>query len=107
MKAQLAQKLKPEPEAIRVTTPDVDFGFGMKAVPYLEYFSVAVAAMKLGRPVHRMSDHHGRDLTSLAELALDVDHRIIAYRGSGRPEATHVLKFAVDSVARKLNVDLW
>ncbi|MEX0307944.1 MAG: xanthine dehydrogenase family protein molybdopterin-binding subunit [Ruegeria sp.] len=88
MKAQLAQKLKLNPEAIRVTTPDVGGGFGMKAMPYPEYFSVAVAAMKLGQPVHWMSDrseamlsdHHGRDLTSLAELAFDADHKITAYR---------------------------
>jgi carbon-monoxide dehydrogenase large subunit len=88
MRAQMAQKLKLEPEAIRVTTPDVGGGFGMKVMPYPEYFCVAVAAMKLGLPVHWMSDrseamlsdHHGRDLTSLAELAFDEDHRITAYR---------------------------
>ncbi|UUV06885.1 xanthine dehydrogenase family protein molybdopterin-binding subunit [Ruegeria sp. YS9] len=88
MKAQLAQKLKLDAEDIRVTTPDVGGGFGMKVMPYPEYFCVSVAAMKLGRPVHWMSDrseamlsdHHGRDLTSLAELAFDADHKIIAYR---------------------------
>ncbi len=92
MKAQLAQKLGLEPDAIRVTTPDVGGGFGMKAMPYPEYFCVAVAAMKLGQPVHWMSDrseamlsdHHGRDLTSLAELAFDADHRITAYRVHSR-----------------------
>ncbi|WP_170332663.1 xanthine dehydrogenase family protein molybdopterin-binding subunit [Ruegeria arenilitoris] len=88
MRAQLAQKLKLEPDTIRVTTPDVGGGFGMKVMPYPEYFCVAVAAMKLGQPVHWMSDrseamlsdHHGRDLTSLAELAFDADHQITAYR---------------------------
>ncbi len=88
MRAQLAEKLQLEPEAIRVTTPDVGGGFGMKVMPYPEYFCTAVAAMKLGKPVHWMSDrseamlsdHHGRDLTSLAELAFDADHRITAYR---------------------------
>ncbi|NOE27332.1 xanthine dehydrogenase family protein molybdopterin-binding subunit [Ruegeria sp. HKCCD6157] len=88
MKAQLAQKLKLDADDIRVTTPDVGGGFGMKVMPYPEYFCVSVAAMKLGQPVHWMSDrseamlsdHHGRDLTSLAELAFDADHKIIAYR---------------------------
>ncbi|WP_120633400.1 xanthine dehydrogenase family protein molybdopterin-binding subunit [Ruegeria sp. EL01] len=88
MRAQLSQKLGLDPEDIRVTTPDVGGGFGMKVMPYPEYFSVAVAAMKLGQPVHWMSDrseamlsdHHGRDLTSLAELAFDEDHKITAYR---------------------------
>ncbi len=88
MKAQLAQKLKLDAEDIRVTTPDVGGGFGMKVMPYPEYYCVAVAAMKLGQPVHWMSDrseamlsdHHGRDLHSLAELAFDADHKITAYR---------------------------
>ncbi|WP_170384874.1 xanthine dehydrogenase family protein molybdopterin-binding subunit [Ruegeria atlantica] len=88
MRGQLAQKLKMEAEAIRVTTPDVGGGFGMKVMPYPEYFCVAVAAMRLGQPVHWMSDrseamlsdHHGRDLTSFAEMAFDADHRITAYR---------------------------
>jgi carbon-monoxide dehydrogenase large subunit len=88
MRAQLAEKLRLDPEAIRVTTPDVGGGFGMKVMPYPEYFCTAVAAMKLGVPVHWMSDrseamlsdHHGRNLTSLAELAFDADHRITAYR---------------------------
>ncbi|WP_171100284.1 xanthine dehydrogenase family protein molybdopterin-binding subunit [Ruegeria sp. HKCCD7255] len=88
MKAQLVQKLKLDAEAIRVTTGDVGGGFGMKAMPYPEYFSVAAAAIKLGQAVHWMSDrseamvsdHHGRDLTSLAELAFDADHKIMAYR---------------------------
>lgn len=88
MRGQLAQKLKLEPDSIRVTTPDVGGGFGMKAMPYPEYFCVAAAAMKLGQPVYWMSDrseamlsdHHGRDLTSLAELAFDADHKVTAYR---------------------------
>ncbi|MBO9444397.1 xanthine dehydrogenase family protein molybdopterin-binding subunit [Ruegeria sp. R14_0] len=88
MRGQLAQKLKLKPEEIRVTTPDVGGGFGMKVMPYPEYFCVSVAAMKLGQPVHWMSDrseamlsdHHGRDLTSLAELAFDEDLNITAYR---------------------------
>ncbi|WP_170337981.1 xanthine dehydrogenase family protein molybdopterin-binding subunit [Ruegeria arenilitoris] len=92
MKAQLADKLRLDPQAVHVTTPDVGGGFGMKAMPYPEYFSVAVAAMQLGQPVHWMSDrteamlsdHHGRDLTSLAELAFDEDLRITAYRVHSR-----------------------
>lgn len=92
MKAQLADKLRLDPQAVHVTTPDVGGGFGMKAMPYPEYFSVAVAAMQLGQPVHWMSDrteamlsdHHGRDLTSLAKLAFDEDLRITAYRVHSR-----------------------
>ncbi|WP_170473524.1 xanthine dehydrogenase family protein molybdopterin-binding subunit [Ruegeria arenilitoris] len=92
MKAQLANKLKLEPDSIRVTTPDVGGGFGMKAMPYPEYFLIAVAAMQLKQTVHWMSDrseailsdHHGRDLTSLAELAFDQNYKITAYRVHSR-----------------------
>lgn len=88
MKAQLADKLGLEPENLHVTTPDVGGGFGMKAMPYPEYIPVAHAARVLSRPVRWMSerteamltDNHGRDLTSLAELAFDADHKITAYR---------------------------
>ncbi|WP_181893168.1 xanthine dehydrogenase family protein molybdopterin-binding subunit [Falsiruegeria mediterranea] len=88
MKAQLADKLGMEPENLHVTTPDVGGGFGMKAMPYPEYIPVAHAARVLGCPVRWMSerteamltDNHGRDLTSLAELAFDADHKITAYR---------------------------
>ncbi|MEX0316712.1 MAG: xanthine dehydrogenase family protein molybdopterin-binding subunit [Ruegeria sp.] len=88
MKAQLVEKLKLNADDLRVVTPDVGGGFGMKAMPYPEYFPVAHAARVLDRPVHWMSerteamltDNHGRDLTSVAELAFDTDHRITAYR---------------------------
>ncbi|SEQ36539.1 xanthine dehydrogenase family protein molybdopterin-binding subunit [Thalassovita taeanensis] len=87
-KAQLARVLNLDPSQVRVTNPDVGGGFGMKAPPYPEYFTVAHAAMVLGRPVRWMSerteamlsDHHGRDLVSEAALAFDADHKIIGYR---------------------------
>ncbi|GLO70914.1 carbon monoxide dehydrogenase [Phaeobacter inhibens] len=88
MKKQLSDKLGLASEAVHVTTPDVGGGFGMKAMPYPEYFAVAHAARLLGRPVFWMSDRSeamlsdnaGRDLTSLAELAFDADLRITGYR---------------------------
>ncbi|MDK3020000.1 xanthine dehydrogenase family protein molybdopterin-binding subunit [Pseudodonghicola flavimaris] len=88
MKAELARILNLDKADVRVTNPDVGGGFGMKAAPYPEYFAVAQAARTLGRPVRWMadrsesmlSDHGGRDLVSLAELAFDADHRITAYR---------------------------
>ncbi|AHD10068.1 xanthine dehydrogenase family protein molybdopterin-binding subunit [Phaeobacter gallaeciensis] len=88
MKKQLSDKLGLASEDVHVTTPDVGGGFGMKAMPYPEYFVVAQAARLLGRPVLWMSDRSeamlsdnaGRDLTSLAELAFDADLRITGYR---------------------------
>ena len=38
-------------DQVRVTTPDVGGGFGMKAFGYPEYFAVAACAWMLGRPV--------------------------------------------------------
>ncbi|MTJ05513.1 MAG: xanthine dehydrogenase family protein [Sediminimonas qiaohouensis] len=87
-KAQIARVMGLEPEQVRVTTPDVGGGFGMKAPPYNEYFVVAHAARSLGRPVRWMSerteamlsDHAGRDLTHEVALGFDADHRITGYR---------------------------
>ena len=92
MKGQLAKVLSLAEEQVRVTTPDVGGGFGMKTPAYPEYFCVAHAAMVLGRPVRWMgersdamlSDHHGRDLISDAALAFDENNRIIGYRVDSR-----------------------
>ncbi|WP_322895795.1 MULTISPECIES: xanthine dehydrogenase family protein molybdopterin-binding subunit [unclassified Yoonia] len=73
---------------LRVTTPDVGGGFGMKAMRYPEPFCVAHAARVLGRPVRWISerteamltDNAGRDLTTTATLAFDANYRITAYR---------------------------
>ncbi|MBV2358289.1 xanthine dehydrogenase family protein molybdopterin-binding subunit [Thalassococcus sp. CAU 1522] len=75
-------------DAVRVTTPDVGGGFGMKGMPYPEYLPVAFAAKSLGRPVRWMSDRSeamlsdnaGRDLVTVAELGFDENNRITAYR---------------------------
>ncbi|WP_271879699.1 xanthine dehydrogenase family protein molybdopterin-binding subunit [Phaeobacter italicus] len=88
MKRQLVEKLNLPEDAVHVTTPDVGGGFGMKAMPYPEYFVVAHAARLLEQPVvwvsdrseAMLSDNGGRDLTSLAELAFDEDLRITGYR---------------------------
>jgi len=77
-----------KPEDVRVIVGDVGGGFGMKTGPYAEDLVVAHAARTLGRPVkwvaerveEFLSSHHGRDLTTQAELALDADGRILALR---------------------------
>ena len=87
-KASVARTLGISPDEVRVTTPDVGGGFGMKAFDYPEYFCVAHAAHSLGQPVRwqsdrtegMLSDNSGRDLVSTAELAFDTDHKIIGYR---------------------------
>jgi aerobic carbon-monoxide dehydrogenase large subunit len=75
-------------EQVRVVVGDVGGGFGMKAGPYAEDLLVAHAARTLGRPVkwvaqrleEFLSAHHGRDLTTHAEMALDADGRVLAMR---------------------------
>ncbi|MEL6523807.1 MAG: molybdopterin cofactor-binding domain-containing protein, partial [Pseudomonadota bacterium] len=88
IKGQLAKALGLKPDQVKVTTPDVGGGFGMKAFSYPEYFLVAFAARQLERPVRwyserteaMLSDNAGRDLTSLAEIGFDENLKITAYR---------------------------
>lgn len=85
----LADVLKIPPEKVRVLTPDVGGGFGMKAFFYPEYALAVWAARQLGRPVKWtaerssdafVSDVMGRDHVTEAELGLDEDHRIVGMR---------------------------
>ncbi|SDI99220.1 xanthine dehydrogenase family protein molybdopterin-binding subunit [Salipiger marinus] len=88
LKGDMARVFGLDEANVRVTNPDVGGGFGMKAAPYPEYFAIAFAAMTLGQPVRWMSDrteamlsdHAGRDLVTMAELAFDAENRITAYR---------------------------
>jgi carbon-monoxide dehydrogenase large subunit len=73
---------------LRVVTEDVGGAFGLKTGPYPEYLAILVAARKLGRPVHWMSnraeaflsDNHARDAYSDVELALDERGKFLALR---------------------------
>ena len=75
-------------EQFRVVTPDVGGGFGMKLFLYAEHVLTCYAARKLGRPVKWaserseafLSDTHGRDNITDAELALDKDGVFLALR---------------------------
>jgi len=77
----------PNPK-LRVITEDVGGAFGLKTGPYPEYLAILVAARKLGRPVHWMSnraeaflsDNHARDAYSDVELALDDKGKFLALR---------------------------
>ena len=84
----LAGVLKIDPSKVRILTPDVGGGFGMKAFFYPEYAMAAWASRSLGRPVKWtgersetfLSDVQGRDHVTEAELVLDADHRILGMR---------------------------
>jgi len=92
MRPQLADRIFKVPgESIRVVTPDVGGGFGMKIFVFCEQVMVLYAARKLDRPVKWtsdrgeafLSDSQGRDQVVTAELALDGDGRFLGLRSSG------------------------
>jgi carbon-monoxide dehydrogenase large subunit len=73
---------------LRVTTLDIGGGFGMKGQVYPEDLLVLWTAKKIGRPIKWTAersesiatDTHGRGPISDAELALDSDGKILAFR---------------------------
>ncbi|WP_270935032.1 xanthine dehydrogenase family protein molybdopterin-binding subunit [Falsiroseomonas oryzae] len=75
-------------ESVRVLTPDVGGGFGMKLFLYPEHVLVCFAAKRVGRPVKWaserteafLSDTHGRDNITIGELALDANGKFLALR---------------------------
>ena len=83
----LAESIFKVPEnRIRVITPDVGGGFGMKLFLYPEHVLVLWAAKKLGRPVKWtpdradafVTDTQGRDNITRLDLALDGELRFLA-----------------------------
>jgi carbon-monoxide dehydrogenase large subunit len=75
-------------EKIRVVVGDVGGGFGMKTGLYSEDIVVTYAARQISRPVkwtptrieEFLSASHGRDVETHAELALDANGKVLAYR---------------------------
>ncbi|NEX64159.1 xanthine dehydrogenase family protein molybdopterin-binding subunit [Noviherbaspirillum galbum] len=73
---------------VRIIAPDVGGGFGSKIFLYAEDAALTWAARKTNRPVKWtaerseafMSDAHGRDHVTTAELALDKDGHFLAMR---------------------------
>ncbi len=80
--------LKIPQHKLRVVAPDVGGGFGVKQFLYAEEVLLTWAAGKVGRPVKWVnersegfiSDAHGRDHISDAELALDADGRFLGLK---------------------------
>ncbi len=88
-RAELAGALGVPESAVRVITRDLGGNYGARNNLYPEFALVAWAARRVGRPVkwtcerHEafLTDEHARDLVSQAELALDADGNILAFRG--------------------------
>ncbi|MFV3074309.1 xanthine dehydrogenase family protein molybdopterin-binding subunit [Niveispirillum fermenti] len=88
MRGLLAAAFAEPKENFHVVTPDVGGGFGMKLFCYPEYVLACFASRRLGLPVAWtssrseafLSDDHGRDNITRAELALDAEGRILGLR---------------------------
>jgi carbon-monoxide dehydrogenase large subunit len=73
---------------VRVIAPDVGGGFGSKIYLYAEETAMVWASKRVGRPIKWvaersesfLSDAHGRDHVTRAELALDKDGKFLALR---------------------------
>jgi carbon-monoxide dehydrogenase large subunit len=80
--------LKVPEHKLRVVAPDVGGGFGSKIFHYAEELLVLWASKRVGRPVKWtaersesfLSDAHGRDHLTHAELAVGADGRFLALR---------------------------
>jgi carbon-monoxide dehydrogenase large subunit len=87
-RALLAGVLGVPQSRVRVVAGEVGGSFGMRSGLYPEMVLVLWAARRLGRPVKWTSDRregfvtdeHGRDNVSTAELALDAEGRFLALR---------------------------
>lgn len=85
---KVAVMMKIPADNLRVITPDVGGGFGLKNSAAIEQAIVLFAAKSLGRPVkwigERMEafvgDGHGRDVKMKGEMALDAAGQILALR---------------------------
>jgi len=107
-KADLAAILGLDPARIRVVAPDVGGAFGGKASLYPEDAVVALAALRLGRPVawtaSRSDDFlaaaHGRGGVLEGELAVDAEGRFLALRARISMPLGHWTTFSATVPAR-------
>lgn len=75
-------------DKVRIISPDVGGGFGIRGKLYPELGVVAWATRKINRPVKWrgdrsetfVSDYHGRDQINHAELGLDANGRVVALK---------------------------
>ncbi|HXI66394.1 MAG TPA: xanthine dehydrogenase family protein molybdopterin-binding subunit, partial [Steroidobacteraceae bacterium] len=73
---------------LRIIAPDVGGGFGSKIFLYPEDVALTWASKKVGRPIKWtaersesfLTDAHGRDHVTKAELAMDADGKFLAMR---------------------------
>ncbi|MGG5822233.1 xanthine dehydrogenase family protein molybdopterin-binding subunit [Falsiroseomonas sp. HW251] len=84
----LAEAMGVPNTALRLVSPDMGGGFGLRSHPTPEHLCLLHATRALGRPVHwnadraetMLSDPHARDTHNRIELALDEDGILLALR---------------------------
>jgi carbon-monoxide dehydrogenase large subunit len=90
VRMELSHVLHTPENRIRVISPDVGGGFGLKGGPFPDDVLTLWAARKLRRPVKwaatrsesMLNDHHGREMIYFGELALDEHGKIVALKAS-------------------------
>jgi aerobic carbon-monoxide dehydrogenase large subunit len=88
VRTELSDIFRVPENRIRVVSPDVGGGFGLKGGPFPDDGLVIWAARKLRRPVRwvasrsesMQTDHHGREMVYYGELALDEHGKILGLR---------------------------
>jgi carbon-monoxide dehydrogenase large subunit len=101
-RAEIAGALGIPESALRVVTRELGGNYGARNNSYPEFTLVAWAAKRVGRPVKWtcerqeafLSDEHARDLVSHAELALDAEGNILAFRAENTSNVgAHAVSF--------------
>jgi len=88
VRGQMAKVFGVEEARFRIVCADLGGGFGARGYAYPEHAALLFAARALGQPVkwradraeNFLSEVHGRDSMSSAELALDAAHQCLALR---------------------------
>ena len=103
LRGELATNVLRIPEArLRIISPDMGGGFGMRGAPFAEHALVLWAARRVGRPVRWVAtrsealatDYHARDNVSSAGLALDSDGKFLGLRISTKANLGGYLSIA-------------
>ncbi|MFN0299349.1 MAG: xanthine dehydrogenase family protein molybdopterin-binding subunit [Burkholderiales bacterium] len=88
MRSQLAGILNIPQEKFIIEAHDVGGSFGVRSAAYPEYIAMLVATKRLGRPIKWvasrsecfLTDSHGRAISMIGELALDMNGVFLASR---------------------------
>jgi len=99
---------------LRIVAPDVGGGFGSKIFHYAEEAALTWAAPKIKRPIKWTADRseafvtdaHGRDHISIAELALDQQGKFLALRVNTKANMGAYLSTFAPSVPTYLSATL-